>query len=208
MRILFTIICVLSLSSIQAQTKQTKPVSTLKTTSINEGTIADKFEFVAKKSSNYRDEKGRPYEVVKRTMLESLRVQTLDSLTSAYKKHESSNLIIANQKKEIESLKSQLSTTNDNLAQLNNEKDSMPFFGMLLSKASYNSLMWGIIAALFILLIVFIYKFNNAIKVTKAAKISLLETEEEYEQHRRNALEREQKVRRQLQDLINKQKGV
>jgi len=29
----------------------------------------------------------------------------------------------------------------------------------------------------------------------------------EFEEHRRNALEREQKVRRQLQDEINKQKS-
>ena len=32
-------------------------------------------------------------------------------------------------------------------------------------------------------------------------------TEEEFEEHRKTALEREQKVRRQLQDEINKQKN-
>ena len=32
------------------------------------------------------------------------------------------------------------------------------------------------------------------------------EVEEEYDEHRKKALEREQKVRRQLQDEINKQK--
>ena len=43
--------------------------------------------------------------------------------------------------------------------------------------------------------------------MTKQAKLSLAETEEEFEEHRRNALEREQKVRRQLQDMINEQKN-
>ena len=46
-----------------------------------------------------------------------------------------------------------------------------------------------------------------AVSVTKAAKKSLEDTELEFEEHRRVALEREQKVRRQLQDEINKQKG-
>ena len=42
--------------------------------------------------------------------------------------------------------------------------------------------------------------------MTKDAKRALSEMEEEFEEHRKTALEREQKVRRQLQDEINKQK--
>ena len=83
----------------------------------------------------------------------------------------------------------------------------MALFGMQMSKGGYNGLMWTIIAALLILLLFFIYKFKNSNAVTKQAKKSLLETEEEYEEYRRNSLEREQKVRRQLQDEINKQKN-
>ena len=53
----------------------------------------------------------------------------------------------------------------------------------------------------------FIYKFRNSNAVTRAAKKSLEETELEFEEHRRTALEREQKVRRQLQDELNKNKS-
>jgi hypothetical protein len=42
--------------------------------------------------------------------------------------------------------------------------------------------------------------------VTKEAKRKLEDIETEFEDHRRIALEREQKVRRQLQDEINKNK--
>jgi hypothetical protein len=66
--------------------------------------------------------------------------------------------------------------------------------------------MWSIIGALLALLIFFVYKFNNSNVVTKEAKLALAEMEEEFEEHRKVALEREQKVRRQLQDEINKQK--
>jgi hypothetical protein len=66
--------------------------------------------------------------------------------------------------------------------------------------------MWSIIGALLALLIFFVYKFNNSNVVTKEAKLALSEMEEEFEEHRKVALEREQKVRRQLQDEINKQK--
>ncbi len=83
----------------------------------------------------------------------------------------------------------------------------MTLFGIPMSKGGYSSLMWSIIGILVVLLLVFIYKFKNSNTVTKQAKLSLSETEEEFEEHRRNALEREQKVRRQLQDEINKQKN-
>ena len=82
----------------------------------------------------------------------------------------------------------------------------MSLFGLQMSKTGYNLLMWSIIGALLILLVFFIYKFNNSNIVTKQAKLSLSEMEEEFEEHRKVALEREQKVRRQLQDEINKQK--
>jgi len=57
------------------------------------------------------------------------------------------------------------------------------------------------------LLLFFIYKFKGSNSSTRDAKHKLGEVESEYEEHRRNALEREQKVRRQLQDELNKQKS-
>ena len=78
---------------------------------------------------------------------------------------------------------------------------------MQLSKGLYNIMLWSIIGVLLLLVFTFIYKFKTSNSITKAAKKSLEETEQEFEEHRRVALEREQKVRRQLQDEINKQKG-
>ena len=82
----------------------------------------------------------------------------------------------------------------------------MALFGMQMSKANYNVLMWSIIGGLFALLLFFIFKFKNSNSITRNTKKSLSEIEEEFEQHRKIALEREQKVRRQLQDEINKHK--
>ena len=82
----------------------------------------------------------------------------------------------------------------------------MSLFSLQMIKISYNMLIWYIIGALLDLLIFFVYKFNNSNVVTKEAKLALAEMEEEFEEHRKVALEREQKVRRQLQDEINKQK--
>ena len=111
------------------------------------------------------------------------------------------------QAKEINTLKSNLETTQKTLDTTRKEKDSMALFGMQMSKSGYNVLMWGIIGLLLAMLIFFIFKFKSSNSITKQAKKALAEIEEEFDEHRKTALEREQKVRRQLQDEINKQKS-
>ena len=82
----------------------------------------------------------------------------------------------------------------------------MSFFGILVSKATYNIILWTLITGLLLLLLFFIYKFRNSNILTQEAKTNLAELEVEYEDHRRRALEREQKISRQYQDEINKNK--
>ena len=90
------------------------------------------------------------------------------------------------------------------LDQTKDQKDSVNFFGLLISKSLYNTIMWGIVLALASLLVLYIYKFSNGNVVTKKSINDLNELQEEYENYRKAAIEREQKVRRQLQDEINK----
>jgi len=66
--------------------------------------------------------------------------------------------------------------------------------------------LFSIIAILTIFLFVFISKFKQSNNITVQAKQDFKELDEEFEAHRKKALEREQKVRRQLQDELNKQK--
>lgn len=169
--------------------------------SLNSGSIDNQFEFVIRRSNSWQD-----YKTVKKTWLYTLKAHTLDSLKAVHKDLADTQVVVKNQVKEIADLKLNLSNTQTDLDKTNTEKNNMALFGLQMSKSSYNVLMWSIIGGLLALLLFFIYKFNNSNSITRAAKKSLAETEEEFEEHRKTALEREQKVRRQLQDEINKQK--
>jgi len=68
--------------------------------------------------------------------------------------------------------------------------------------------MWSVVGILAALLFLFIYRFNASNRITREVKAKLSETEHEFEEHRKRALEREQKVMRKLQDEINKNKGA
>ncbi|GAA3577512.1 tRNA (guanine-N1)-methyltransferase [Snuella lapsa] len=175
--------------------------------SLNSGTIDNQFDYVIQKSYTYKGN-GKVYKNVEYHWLTQLKAHTLDSLKAIHKDLADTQLNVKNQAKEIADLKSKLSNTESDLEKTNNEKNNMALFGLQMSKTNYNILMWAIIACLLAFLLFFIYKFKNSNAITKAAKHSLTEIEEEFEEHRKTALEREQKVRRQLQDEINKQKGV
>ena len=175
------------------------------TTSINEGSIDDQFEFVIKRSSNWNDAKGQSYEVIKRNMFLTLKAHTLDSLNAVQEKLNLVNTTLGKQENELNTLKAELEDTKEALALTNKEKDSMTFLGMQMSKFSYSLLMWSIVALLLLSLLVFIFKFKNSNVVTKATKTKMTELENEFKTHRKNALEREQKIKRELQNYLNKQ---
>lgn len=179
---------------------------THKINSLNEGSLEEQFDYISRISSNYNDQ-GKRYEVVNRIYFESLKANVIDSIKVLENQISESNKIIETQEKSNSAIQNELKNTKALLQKTDSEKDKIALFGMQLSKGLYNVLLWSIIGVLLLLLFTFIYKFKSSNSITKAAKKSLEETEHEFEEHRRVALEREQKVRRQLQDEINKQKG-
>lgn len=192
--------CLISLTSFSQETQDDDQLSLYKSS------IDNQFEYILKKSGNFKGTNGQAYEAVKRSMFLALRAHTLDSLKTVHKNLAETQAVVKTQAKEISDLKANLSNTKTDLDKTNSEKNNMALFGMQMSKISYNVLMWSIIGALLALLIFFIYKFKNSNAITRKANHDLAEIEEEFNEHRRTALEREQKVRRQLQDEINKQK--
>lgn len=181
--------------------QQTDETSEEDKLSLTEGNVENQFEYVIQRSNNYQD-----YKVVKKVWLQQLKSHVMDSLNDVKSEVLKSAEVINQQAEELSQLKENLNNTKLKLDNTIAEKDSMQLFGLQLSKTGYSSLMWSIIAILLLLLLLFIYKFNASNSITNSTKNKLVEVEEEFEEHRRVALEREQKVRRQLQDEINKQK--
>lgn len=195
--LLFTVVMLCGFQAYsQSEESQEEP-------SLEGGTINSQFEYIFDKSGNYRAE-GRRYEVVRTINLEKLRQNVIDSLNAANQKAEQLQQVIDKQESTISSLNTSLEETTKNLNSVTEEKDSMSLLGMLVSKATYNVILWTVIFGLLLLLLLFIFKFRQSNVLTQEAKSNLADLESEYEDHRRRALEREQRISRQLQDEINK----
>lgn len=173
--------------------------------SLDEGSIEEQFQTLEKKSGNYRAN-GIRYEVIKLFELNKLKKNVFDSLATANKTIAELEKTIAQNRSEINALNAKLEETTKNLNETRAEKDSMSFFGAMVSKGTYKLIMGILLFVLLLSLLFFIYRFRKSNYLTQQAKTALADLEEEYEQHRRRALEREQKISRQLQDELNKNK--
>ena len=171
-------------------------------------TVIEQYDQVIESSGNYNNGAKR-YKVIERPKLNRYRKQLSDSVTNLKSKINTLNKRIEDQTAEISSLNTNLSSTQKDLENTNLEKDNMNFFGSQMSKGSYQTMMWTIAGILFLGLLLFIFRFKNSNTLTRQAKRKLEELELDFDDYKRKALEKEQKLGRQLQDERNKPpKGI
>lgn len=166
---------------------------------VRKNTLNDQMTEAFEKSNSYQE-----FKVIKKTQLATLRRNILDSISSLEKKIGTQNNQLEEQKSEIDSLRGNLKRTQENLTLSQEKEDGIEIFGVLTSKSTYNTIMWSIIGVLLLIGSFLLYRFLNSHKIISAAELKIAEMEIELEDYRRNSLEREQKLRRKLQDELNK----
>jgi len=187
---------ILTINTVFAQTEQIIAKDTL-----NKGSINEQFDFVMRKSSNFKN-----YKVVKRVWLNKIKKHINDSLSTQKTTIKTANNQIVLLQANIKDLESKIVQLNETLDASNSEKNSIDFLGMRIKKQQYKLIMWAIVAVLLMGLLFFIYSYKNSHKVTKESLAKLKEVEEEYSGFRARSLEREQALNRKLLDEINKHK--
>lgn len=166
-------------------------------------TLTQQFDKIYRTSTSYQE-----YKVISKARFQNLKGNVQDSINILQKDIQEKSSIISSQKDSISESKKVIATLSGDLNQTIAEKNSMSLLGILMSKSAYNILVWSIIIGLLAALLFFIYKFKSSNIYTVEAKSNLQEIEEEFATHKKKSLEKEQKLRRQLQDEINKQRGV
>jgi len=170
--------------------------------------IESQFDKIFRTSTTYKPkDTPKRYKVIDIQKYIDLKSNVLDSLNSSTKIILEKESLLKTERGNITKAKDLLSKTKSDLDNALQKENSISLFGMQLSKSSYNLILWSIIILLLISLLYFIFKFTRSNVLTKEAQNNLIDVEQEFEQHRKKSLEREQKLRRQLQDEINKQRN-
>ncbi|EOZ96547.1 hypothetical protein A33Q_2317 [Indibacter alkaliphilus LW1] len=167
--------------------------------SLNSGTIYSQFEYLNSVSNNYQE-----YKVVKRTNLDKIRQNVTDSLNVFKDQLVIVKKDLKERQAQIEELENQMAEVQQQLTKAEEARDSFEFLGMPIHKSAYNSIMWTIVVGLSAAFLFFLFQYSQSHKVISKARKDLEETVEEFEQHRKNTLERERKLKRELVDALNK----
>lgn len=163
------------------------------------GTIESQFDYINTVSTNYQE-----YKVVRRTHLSKLQSNITDSLNSYRNQIVEIQNRLNEQNNQIEQLNASMSQANKEKEDAIAQRDSFYFLGTYIHKNVYNNLVWGIIIILVLVLVISYFRFKKSHVVRAETEKRLQEIQEEFEQHRRNTLERERKLNRQLVDALNK----
>lgn len=166
---------------------------------LNKGTVEEQFQYIVEKSTRYQD-----FKVIKETSLNTLRSNVLDTLRKLKSNLNTTNQTIAAHKTNMDSIKTELQSTNEKLDNTFREKNSIRFLGILMSKEAYSRTMWIIIGILAFVLIIFIILYKRSNQITVQNKMDLQETRAEFDKFRKRALEREQELSRNHLAELNK----
>lgn len=187
---------VLFINTGTAQENEEKP-------SLDNGTLKSQYNYLIEESNDYQD-----YKVIKQAWTKKFERSLNDSLKAFAQSKQEARDLAKSQVAEIENLKAQLAGTQDSLSVVNEEKNSIALLGVPMEKSGYKTVMWSVIGVLVLLLVFFIFRFKSSNAASTLAKDNLNDVEEEFAEYKKRSLEREQKLRRELQDEINKQRGV
>lgn len=157
--------------------------------------LENQFEDFYRASSNYQE-----YKVVKRADLIDFKNNVLDTVTTYREAVTQLQSEIESQQIENEILSKQHDEVKTSLTTAQQNRDNFSFLGIQISKSVYSLIVWGIICALAIALSLYVYKYNNSNSTTRDAQGKLQETEDEFASYKQRAMEREQKLKRQLLD--------
>lgn len=163
--------------------------------SLKSGTIDSQFDYIYRVSNNFQE-----YKVVKRTNLDQLKSNILDSMRTMRTEVGDLKLMIVSEKDSIKNLNASLAIAEAEKQEAIAEKDNFSFLGMGIHKAVYSSFMWILVAVLAGALAIFSFQYFGSFKKIKKAQKDLAEVQEEFENHRKNTLDRERKLKRELVD--------
>ncbi|PHN04671.1 hypothetical protein [Flavilitoribacter nigricans] len=169
---------------------------------LSKGSLQEQFDYLVNESSRYQN-----YKVVPQTWLNTFWTNVQDSLRAQQGTLKQNEITMKVQKDDIEEFKKEEETLNEEITTLKNAKNSLSLLGIPMDKAVYHVLVWTIIAALAVGLVFFLGRFRYANTVTRQKKKDNAELQEKVDQLRKRMLEKEQELRRQLQDEINKRLG-
>ncbi|WDF54828.1 hypothetical protein [Mucilaginibacter sp. KACC 22063] len=139
-----------------------------------------------------------------RPLVEAFYKSVTDTLKSERKKAKEAQANLTSLTDTVKDLHKQLSTQGQSLTESTEKADSISLLGIHMSKASYNSLMWGLVIVFGAVAAFVIFRSGTYSREAKYRIKLYEELDEEYKNYKIKANDKEKKLARDLQTARNK----
>lgn len=147
------------------------------------------------------------FKMIRRPNLEQVRRNVSDTLKRFEKALNDAQATAEERNQLTKSLQDSVTHLNKTVRAHQESENTISFLGIAFSKDLFKGLFAGVTLALLAGIFILIQRLKISSSVARDSKSRVEEIQEEYDQHRKKALEKEQKLMRQLQDEINKRGG-
>lgn len=168
-------------------------------------TIKQQFDAVMEDTETFKQ-----YKVVPRTTLTELSRQVSDSLNRNRSEINNLERQLTDQQDQIAQLENQLQTVTNDLNSSNELNETISFLGIDFQKSIYNVMVWGIIILLAVAVAAVYMMFKRSNKITRTTRNDLQVLTDEFDQYKTKAHEKQVKLKRDLQTAMNTlhEKGI
>jgi septal ring factor EnvC (AmiA/AmiB activator) len=164
----------------------TAPVNTDKS-------LSGQYQYLSSKFFNYQ-----------KPQLAAFYKNVSDTLRAERKKTRDLQRQLSAQGKTVQNLQTDASSTQQSLSELNARVDAISLLGIPVTKAMYNTIMWGLVIAFGAVAAIVIMQSGSARREAKYRIKLYDELDEEYKAYKVKANEKEKKLARELQTERNK----
>jgi len=150
-----------------------------------------------------KSETYEAYKVFRISTMNALMNKVYDTLRVHKQTIADRNQEIADLKENIEILNGKITELDEELKATQKVAGSISFLGLMISKVTYNIILWSIIAGLIVLLVIAYGSHARSLKLYSIARKEFTDLNEEFEEYRRTSQENKVKLGRELQTERN-----
>lgn len=165
--------------------------------------IQEQLSFIQQRTKIYEN-----YRAIREDMFQKLIANISDTIKMAYSSMDQLYNTVSALNNKIDSLSTDLQTTKTNLEEVTRTKNSIKLLGMEVTKFTYNSIIWLIIAGLATLLVVGFLIFRKNLSTASDIKKELSELKDEFQAYRKSSREAREKMSMDHFNELKKLRGA
>lgn len=160
--------------------------------------LGDQYNTLKKSSNTYNS-----FKIIRETKLDAFWADVTDSIAATKEQYQQAQTQVGDLQNELKGIKNDMAAKDKELAAHQHAITHISVLGIDIPKESFIYTFWGVISFLVLALLIMAYRFRENSRVTSTTRKEYTAVKEELEEFKKRSLEKEKKLRRELQTERN-----